>query len=670
MSKMPPANDKSKQTTEEFWKWARANERAYIETFCKVISKQAKKVNFKLNAQQVIVDNLIAQCDAEYEPVRDAICKYRQPGISKYMGVKVHARTVPNENRTALITAQRKGVAEKNLRLQKFHIANLPERLRPLVSVDNKQEVFMPEINCSITCNSANDPAAVRGDTCHDWVLTEAAYYGENGSRLSEVLDAGSQQVPDDPFTLIALETTANGTSDEFYDFYQDARSNGLYKRGKNGFRAIFLDWKNDPMCQRAFHPDPQLRATHPWSDHPEARSWEEARAIRNKCPQCNKLRAAWAKDFLTPELRSRMVRYGYDLEQMHWYWYVLNRKLRGDKLKMQQEYPSDDNEAFIASGTPLFDGETIAKVKKLCKPGTLYDVPMENVAWEDLTKNDQLTRNTDVYLEVWDKPRPGRIYLIAADSSLGEAKGNPSAAYIVEQESMDVVAALHGRIDPDLYGETLTYLGYLYNIALIVPEVENTGHAVLAALNRLNYPNIYQRYQLTPEGWMQTQQLGWSTNMRTKPQMVAVGRKVFNMLSASPEQIARKIKDEQLCNELSKFTIGSFGTRAMGAKSGANDDRPIAWFISQLACHQEAGIDIGDGPSISKGAKEAKEFDLRQAANAIKQLKPAEIKELFLKRKLYMKGYEPEEIEARGDIISQSDWDDDEYDYEDAINV
>ena len=122
-----------------------------------------------------------------------------------------------------------------------------------------------------------------------------------------------------------------------------------------------------------------------------------------------------------------------------------------------------------------------------------------------------------------------------------GRGKGNPSATYVVDADSMDNVAAIHGRIDPDLYGEVLTYVGYLYNIALIAPEVENTGHAVLAALNRLNYPNIYQRYQLTPEGWMQTQQLGWSTNMKSKPQMVAVGRKLFNQLGPVQNRLLRK---------------------------------------------------------------------------------------------------------------------------------
>ena len=76
------------------------------------------------------------------KPGRFAINKYRQPGISKFMGVKVHAGTITRENRTALITAHRKGVAEKNLRLQKQHIANLPAALRPQIGVDNKGEVY------------------------------------------------------------------------------------------------------------------------------------------------------------------------------------------------------------------------------------------------------------------------------------------------------------------------------------------------------------------------------------------------------------------------------------------------------------------------------------------------------------------------------------------------
>jgi len=666
VAKQPPSTA-TKSAQDEFWAWARENEQAYIEEICQVVNKQAKKVPFKLNVQQVIVNEAIAYCDDNWEPGRFAINKYRQPGISKFMGVKVHARTITRENRTALITAHRKGVAEKNLRLQKQHIANLPAALRPQIGVDNKGEVYLEDRNCSISCNSANDPSAARGDTVHDWILTEAAYYGEQGASLSDVLDAGMQQVPEEPFTLIALETTCNGTSDEFYDFYNKAKGPKPMERGENGFIAIFLNFKNDPACQRPFHGDIKLQFQCPWFDHPECKTWAEAKKARESCDLCRQERAKWAANFLNKELKQRMVRYGLDYEQMHWYWYYLNRRLRGDKLKMMQEYPCDDVESFIASGTPLFDGEIVAEVKKHCKRGTLFDLPMERVSWEDLTENDTLQRNKDPYLEVWVRPQSGRTYILAADSSLGEAKGNPSATYVVDADSMDNVAAIHGRIDPDLYGEVLTYVGYLYNIALIAPEVENTGHAVLAALNRLNYPNIYQRYQLTPEGWMQTQQLGWSTNMKSKPQMVAVGRKLFNQLGLSPKQIAQKVKDVELCDELSKFTVGSFGKRSMGAKSGACDDRPIAWFISQMVCHQEQGLDIGEAVSVSREAKDAKEYGTDATRRRNKTKTASEMKELFRQRKLWLAGMEPEEIEEQRDIISLDDYDIDDYYTEEA---
>lgn len=665
---MKPTKE-TKDAQDKFWTWARNNRKEYIETMCKVVNKRAKKINFKLNTQQVITLGAIQEIESRWEPVRIAINKYRQPGISKFMGVFIHARTVPSENRTALITAHRKNVAQKNLRLQKQHIANLPKELQPEIGVDNKDEVYLIDRNCSITCNSANDPSAARGDTVHDWILTEAAYYGEQGASLADVMDAGIQQVPDDPWTLVALETTCNGTADEFYDFYnasKNTKNPGM--PGPNGYRAIFLEFKNDPACQRPFHGDHRLQEECFWFDHPECRSWAEARAARAKCAECHKARMKWAKDFLNKELRARMERYKLDWEQIHWYWYTLNRRCRGDKLKMMQEYPCDDVESFIASGTPLFDGETVAAVKALCKRGKLYDLPMESCAWEDLTENEDLQRNRDSYLEVWSPPKPGKRYVIAADSSLGEAKGNPSSAYIAEEDTMEVAAHIHGWIDPDQYGEILTFVGYIYNIALLAPEVENTGHAVLAAINRLNYPNVYQRYQLTPEGWMETQQLGWSTNMRSKPQMVAVGRKVFNQLASTPAVIARRIKDPELCDELCKFTVGSFAKRQMGAKAGACDDRPISWFISQMVCHQEQGIDIGEAVSVSKEAKDAKEFIIGETRSRQRIQTPAEVMETFRVRKLWLAGLDPEEIEERRDIISIDDYDDDDYYIEDAM--
>ena len=656
---MAKSSHQRKEAADAFWGWVREQPGQYTAQFCKVVNKQKRKVPFNLNVQQCKIEAYFQQCDKDWKPKRIAINKYRQPGISKYMGVDTHRNVVSKENNVSLITAQRKSVAERNLRLQKDHLKNLPAALQPQIGVDNKGEIYLEDRNSSVYCNSANDPASVRGDTVNDWKMTEAAYYGEQGASLNEVYDAGAQQVPDEAGTCIALETTANGTADEFYDFWMACINH------ENAFDYMFLHWGDDPECQKPFHGDRRNWETCKWYDHPEAMSWEHAKAIRNQCAECNKARSEFMSLFVKPgsKLRERMVRYKYDPEQMHWYWDRLNRGLRGDQLKMCQEYPSCWEESFIASGTPMFDGEQCEAVKKHCRRGVMYDIPIFQGSWDDLVENDNLVRNKTPYFEVWEKPVAGTTYIWFADSSLGQAKSNPSAAYCFKADTMEVVAAIHGKIDPDLYGEYLTYVGYLYHIAIVAAEVENTGHAVLSALNRLNYPNIYQRYRLTPEGWTETDQLGWSTNTQSKQWMVGVGRKLFNMNSENPRAIANQIKDEHLVHELSRFTHGNLTKRTMGAKSGSNDDRCIALFGGLMVCHQEQGLDLGESVTLTKDVAEVNEYIRRKAVVEAQRKKTENLpyKEHLALKKLWLAGYDLEDIEKEREVLETVDYYNDE---------
>ena len=60
------------------------NNRLYIEKCLKIINKEGQLVPFKLNAGQIIVDNVIKELEAKNKPVRLIILKARQMGISTY----------------------------------------------------------------------------------------------------------------------------------------------------------------------------------------------------------------------------------------------------------------------------------------------------------------------------------------------------------------------------------------------------------------------------------------------------------------------------------------------------------------------------------------------------------------------------------------------------------
>ena len=57
-------------------------------------------------------------------------------------------------------------------------------------------------------------------------------------------------------------------------------------ERGENGFIAIFLNFKNDPACQRPFHGDIKLQFSCPWFDHPSVKHGRKLRR-RGKVATC-----------------------------------------------------------------------------------------------------------------------------------------------------------------------------------------------------------------------------------------------------------------------------------------------------------------------------------------------------------------------------------------------
>ena len=83
-------------------------------------------------------------------------------------------------------------------------------------------------------------------------------------------------------------------------------------------------------------------------------------------------------------------------------------------------------------------------------------------------------------------------------------------------------VAVWYGRVDPDVFGETvLPAIGWFYRNALIVPEVNNHGLTVLKALQRSRYKWIYKRRTFTKRQDRPLESMGWLTTHTSKPLLV-----------------------------------------------------------------------------------------------------------------------------------------------------
>ena len=191
--------------------------------------------------------------------------------------------------------------------------------------------------------------------------------------------------------------------------------------------------------------------------------------------------------------------------------WYE-KQKAELPSWQLHQEYPSNPEEAFIRSGRPVFDIDALNRLETE-KPKTGFMKKLES------SVNTWIFESSGGPLSIWGLPQHGATYCIGADVAEGLARGDYSAAHVIDAKSGVVVAEWHGHVDPDKFGEEILLpLGYFYNIALIGVESNNHGLTTLTALNKLKYPNIYRQRRLNQRHAEASETLGWRTTTLSKP--------------------------------------------------------------------------------------------------------------------------------------------------------
>lgn len=201
--------------------------------------------------------------------------------------------------------------------------------------------------------------------------------------------------------------------------------------------------------------------------------------------------------------------------------------------LAFLQEYPSDDRSCFLQSGRPVFES-------KYLKIGCTMK---------------QLPDN-------------GERYVIGGDCAEGKVDGDFNAAYVIKVKTGEQVAAIHGLWTPAVFARKLYELGKLYNWAELGPERNNHGHAVILALQNMNYPNLY----LAEDG-----NYGWLTTGKSKPIMI-------DQFEEALREGWIKVSDAGLLDECLTFQYNDRG--GAEAQKGKHDDRvmaaAIAWQMRQ----------------------------------------------------------------------------------------
>jgi hypothetical protein len=229
---------------------------------------------------------------------------------------------------------------------------------------------------------------------------------------------------------------------------------------------------------------------------------------------------------------------------------------------QLHQEYPRFAEEAFIKSGNPVFDIDTLDMLPTIdAHTGYLHVYSQRNVEFREVEDGE---------FSVWESPDAAKVYVIAADVAEGLSYGDYSSAHVIDATSGDVVAHWHGRIEPDLFGELLAEIGWWYNGGLLGIESNNHGLTSIKAAQRYGYKNLYKARSLNKAHAQPSQTLGWRTTNTSKPLMI--------------DELAASIRDGGL-NIYCTRTIAELRTyvRKQNGKMGGSphDDRVISLAIA-----------------------------------------------------------------------------------------
>lgn len=185
--------------------------------------------------------------------------------------------------------------------------------------------------------------------------------------------------------------------------------------------------------------------------------------------------------------------------------------------------------------------------------------------------------------LAIYRVPEQGRDYVIGADSAEGLPNSDDSAAEVLDAETLEQVASFAGKYSPDAHGQLVAHLSRWYNLAGVMVERNNHGHAVLLWLDA-NAPDVKLLNG-------RDNKPGWQTNKVSK-----------SLLYDDAAEVVR----EAACvihNLETRLQLGSVEISTLAAPDARHDDRAVAFVLAiagtlrvERSIYRDRGLLILDG--------------------------------------------------------------------------
>lgn len=487
-----------------------------IEKSLLIVNKSGKTVPFILNEPQ--------RRTLESLKGRDIILKARQEGISALVLALFTIDFISIENVRCVVICHEQGAAQRLFDRVKFYLESLkqtfPGELPYKLKYNSRSELLNTEKNSTFYIGSAGARAFGRGDTINNLHLSEFGYYPDQEKFMIAILQA----VPAEG--RIIIESTANGVGNYFHNLWRSSKTN------EGSFTPHFLPWF-------------ELK--------------EYSLPIKTSF-------------LLTPEETQLQQTYNLTNEQLNWRRHKL-KELNGNEDAFTQEFPGNDEEAFIVSGNPIWSPNLLKKYLLKTK-----DPKMRGDLWGGYELFFE--ENPKGNIKLWKPPLANHQYCIGADVAEGlEAETgekttrlDQSCAYVMDKNTAEIVACLYGSFDGDIFGRKLEQLGRFFNTAYIGVERNFQGLTPLTVLRDLNYPSFYYREKLTQPDTPVTKEMGWKTDRYTRPLMIEEGSRWLR-----EERV--NIYDPDLIGEMMSFVRYPDGQGR--AAQGAHDDRVMSFLLT-----------------------------------------------------------------------------------------
>jgi hypothetical protein len=397
--------------------------------------------------------------DALDNDVRDiTVLKARQLGITTIMlGIDLFWLNFFKGTQGALVVDTEGNREQFRDTLQRYH-ESLPKSLRYAITKHNRDILTLSNgsvLHYLVAGTKSKGGGLGRGRGLNFVHATEMSSWGDPEG----VASLRASLAEEHPNRLYVWESTARGYN-AFYDMWEEAKTDPTQ-------RALFIGW---------------------WT--------KESYSLP---PVSKAYAAAWTgqltqqEEELTKEVKDT---FGVTINDRQWAWWRHKaRQLMGDGQGFgEQEFPTTAESAFLMTGKPFFPRIELKKglerAYKIGFKGYRYHMTEEFTS----LKIEQVTRESEVELQVFEEPQLNGVYVIGADPAYGTSvSGNTWRDNFVVQvlrcyadRVVQVAEYSVDDISTEQFAWIIAHLCGWYRNTRLVLEITGPGVAVWQAMKHL----------------------------------------------------------------------------------------------------------------------------------------------------------------------------------------